>query len=408
MKNLSINKNAITLFILLLYFISISAFQLGSGFDAIFVRTIFAILIAIVLMTSKKIIINNQIKWCLLFWGWYFLSILWAKNANDTMYYFNTFIQIIGLSVCMPLIIKDGNSINQVLKLIVFSLFITSMVLIMRTPLSDWGMARLGPAIGLGPNVLGMEMAIGTIITLYIYRSSPDVKKRNLKKIICIFLMILFFMITLFSGSKKAIVMVTIGVVGYEIISTKGLKLFLKLVILLITLYAGVILIMTNENLYKVLGRRVERTILTITGKAQGNDIDNSLRERQFYIQKSLDLFKSNPIIGYGGNNFVTYMRDINYDHVAYSHNNFTEILCTLGIVGFIIYYSIWITTLFKSIKMYMRQKDPKLLFFSIINFIILVMDYGNVSYINVFNILLLILSYLSVNIHALKKVQGD
>lgn len=403
MKKLSIKKNTIMQLTLLLYFISISAFQLGVGFDAYFVRIIFAVLILLTLISYKKIILNGQIKWCLLFWGWYFLSMLWAKDYNDTLYYLNRFIQILGISICLPLLVKNKQDVNKVLRLVILSILVTAVVLMIKTPSNAWGTERVGSAIGLGPNDLGMKMAIGAVISLYLIRDINIEKNRNPKKILYLSCIMLFSIIALFSGSKKALFILIAGLIGFEVIATKGVKLLLKICTIFLVLYGGFVIILNNDNLYSVLGRRVEKTILTITGQAGKKDIDTSLTERQFYIKQATILFKNNILIGYGGNNFVTYMREISYRHIAYSHNNFTEILCTLGIVGFFIYYSIWIYLLIKLLKNYHIHKLKIDLLFILILSIIILMDYANVSYFNEFNMIILILAYLTMKNNNLK-----
>ena len=207
----------------------------------------------------------------------------------------------------------------------------------------------------------------------------------------------------MFSGSKKALFILVAGLIGFEILATKGIKLLLKICAIFLLLYGSIFLIMNNNNLYSVLGRRIEKTILTITGQAGKKDIDTSLTERQFYIEQAIKLFKNNILIGYGGNNFVTYMREISYRHIAYSHNNFTEMLCTLGILGFLIYYSTWIYLLIILFKNYRRYKSKTELLFILILTIILIMDYANVSYFNEFNMLLFILAYLTMKNYNLK-----
>lgn len=140
--------------------------------------------------------------------------------------------------------------------------------------------------------------------------------------------------------------------------------------------------------------------MLTLLGNASGLDVDMSLNERNFYMESAIELFKENPILGYGGNNFMSYMRNVEYSHVAYSHNNYTELLATLGVVGFTIYYSFWGYIIVKLYKRYNTINDNKYLLLFIINMIIVLMDYGNVSYFNEFNIVLLIISYINLKIN--------
>ena len=47
-----------------------------------------------------------------------------------------------------------------------------------------------------------------------------------------------------------------------------------------------------------------------------------------------------NPLLGYGLNNYHLF-----HWSGVYSHNNYIEVLVSLGIIGFIIYYSIFINS---------------------------------------------------------------
>lgn len=395
----TIKFSTIQKIILLLYFISISAYQLGTGFDAIFVRLIFIVLMGILILFNKKIIFDSQAKWILLFWGFYFLSSIWAKNINEVFYYINNAIQIIGLSLTLPLTIKEKEDINSMLKLLIFSLVYTGILLLIRTPLTSLNNTRIGETIGLHPNTLGMRMAIGVIILLYLM----DKMDRKINKIYYFICMILFLMLLLLTGSKKALALVILGFAAFELIKTKGYKKIIKITVLLILFFTLMQFVMNNSVLYSILGRRIERTLLTLQGTAIGLDEDKSLKERVFYIESALKLFKENPIVGYGGNNFVTYMREINYSHIAYSHNNFTELLCTLGIIGFCIYYYFWIKIVIILLKNFYKYKKKNDLLFLVIIAILLILDYGNVSYISVFNIILLTLANININLERKK-----
>lgn len=324
-KSIDLNKikmKNLIYFLLLLYFVAISAYQLGTGFDAVFVRLTFILLFFASLLYKKKIIVTEQLKWYLLFCGFYFTSMIWAKNMTDTLYYANNFIQILGLSIILPNIIEDKNDINKVLKLLLFSILYSTILLIIRTPSYEWGTERLGEHIGLGPNSTGIRVAIASILSLLFAHNNFENKKLNNNRIKITFyllLFVLFFVLLLFTGSKKALFIFMFGVIAFELINAKGYKIFLK--ILLSFLIVGIVgfLLFNNEKIYSVIGKRVENMYLTIITPTRNTQVDTSLLERNFYIQHAKKLFIENPILGYGGNNFVTRMREISCSHVAVS-----------------------------------------------------------------------------------------
>lgn len=392
--------------IILLYFISISTYQLGTGFDAMFVRFTFIALVVSTVLIIKKIKITEHLQWCISFWGLYFISMFWASNINDTLYYINNAIQIIGISVCIPLIVKNKKDIDLIINLYILSLIYTIIVLIIRTPTSAWGTERLGMIIGLSPNTLGIRLSIGAVMCLYLLHQII-IEKKKLYKIATLLycgVIVSFFTVILFTGSKKGLFAFLFCMFSYELIITKGLKIFFKVIAVTIAICIIGYIIFTNDNLYSVLGRRIERFILTIQGTATGYDIDTSFSERQFFIERAKELFFNNMILGYGGNNFKSYMREISYSHIAYSHNNFFELLSTLGIIGFVLYYYIWVKSEIKMIKKYVKHNNKQCLLFAIIIFSELIMDYAVVSYTSEFTHITLILAMLSIQFDDFKQ----
>ena len=394
-----LSKKRIIYLMLSTYIISLSSFQLGFGFDAWFARLSF-ILFVLSLIFAKKIILTIQAKWYLLFWVFYFMSIFWAKNPNDTLYYINNIIQIIGILLILPSILEDKKDIDAALKIIVLSMTITSIIVFFRSPNILSNIERLGDVVGLHPNTLGMRLAISNVILLYFIRDAKKTPSRsNIKKIVYILLFIIFSILLVFTGSKKGLFVLIFGFLFFKIIHQKGLVSLIKITVSIVIITLAVYLIYSNEVTYQIMGKRVEYMFNTITGNTTTHRIDTSLLERQFYAGQATKLFIRNPFFGYGGNNFVTYMNEISYSHVAYSHNNYLELLSTLGITGFTLFYSIWIITLFQVFKIYAIRKDYKTAIFMTLILILLITDTGNVSYVSEFNVIIfsLVSAYLVI-----------
>ena len=389
-------------FIVALYFIAITAHQLGTGFDAFFVRGIFGVMVLTVLIVNKKFTISNIFNWSLVFWGFYFTSCIWAENVNDTLKYVNNAIQIVFIFLILPTIIKDKEDLNKILKLLLISLFYTAIVILIRTPLSQWGIVRIGRCVGLHPNAIGIRMAIGVIISLFFCHEKfkENNKKGSIKYII---FMIIGIILVLFSGSRKALALTILGVVGFEVFNSTGKKRILKIVSISIIFIILLVLIFNNEQLYSVMGIRIERVVRTlIEGEnVSENDRAGSLIERIFFIRQAIDLFRNNPLIGYGGNNFATWMRNIEYENPVYSHNNFVELLSTLGIVGFAIYYFFFGKVLLGLLHNIKINKDDSysILFFTLM-IMMLILDLGSISYAADFNAIIFCFAYICVNLN--------
>ena len=407
-KKISNNRINFQDILLLIFFVSISAFRLNwyialGSFILIFVYSI---------LKDGKIYITSALKWGLLFWGYYLLSILWAHDISDTLRYISAIVYTIGIFCFMPKLIHNQEELVKTLKILFYSLVITAAIVFIRTPLSEFGTERVGSIIGLNENSFGMRMAIGAMLGVYLYKTA-NIKK---SKILYIILIIALAALTLLSGSKKALLLLILGIAAVMFIYSKGIQKIQKTISLVAIAAIILFIIFNNPVLYSTIGNRIERTFLTVTGNNSNNTslkvigktvgtTDKSLIERKYYINQGIELFKKYPLFGYGGNNFATKMREIGYSHVAYSHNNYVELLCTLGIVGFILYYSYWAITIVRLIKMHKRTNERQLKRMSLLLLsilcIYLILEYGNVSYIQEFNMLILSIADIFIYINA-------
>lgn len=402
MKNkcLHFRKSDLVYLLLFVYFVVLSSFRLNYGIDSQLGKIILGLLIFFFLTGFKKITINNMTIWLFLFWGWYYLSMLWTSNISDTSFYFMSSIKVIILSIIISTIIKTKDDVNKIISIVLLSLIISSIVLFIKTPITVWGTSRVGYAIGLNPNDLGLRYCFGVIICLYfldINKNSSFVFPQKIKSLLIFLIITAFTLIILFSGSKKALFCLIFGFIFYVTVSTKGLKKYLKIVLLIIATIMLWNIIINNSTFYNVIGSRVEDFInYTFYNKTSKYDISSV--EREYFRKEAFNLFKNNWLIGSGGNGFVTYMRNVGHNHIAYSHNNYLELLCTLGVIGFSIFYSFigkLIYALYKNIK----ENKLFILFLSLI-FCMLISDYGGVSYFEQFNMIIItvINSYIIVD----------
>lgn len=68
------------------------------------------------------------------------------------------------------------------------------------------------------------------------------------------------------------------------------------------------------------------------------------------------------------------------YGRYLYSHNNYTEILSSLGIIGFVIYYGWYLNELMKYKNI--RNRECDMWKFTLLFIIVtLILDYGTVSF---------------------------
>lgn len=399
-----VNLKKMLYILMTIYLIASSAYQRGTGFDAFLIRCVFVILLACTICVYPRLKITKMLKWLMTFWGLYFASALWASNVSDTFNYLNTAIQIIVIAVIIPTIINDSNDIEKILKALLFSFNYAAVLVLLRANFNFSSFElRLGNEIGLHPNLLGLRMAIGAILSYYFFKT----EKKTKSKITSIISFLLMIIVLFLSGSRKSLVLCVVGILLYEIFQTKGVAVFYKVGIALVIGVIIINLLLTNEMLYYLIGRRIENVLLIYTGQIDSNVSDMSMNERSYYISEAINLFFKYPILGYGGNNFMSYMREIGYWHVAYSHNNFFELLSTLGIVGFSVYYYFWGYILLKLMVQITGEKEKNLresskkrsrkILFLIILVLLIILDYWNVSYINEINFIIMNIAWIDI-----------
>ena len=121
--------------------------------------------------------------------------------------------------------------------------------------------------------------------------------------------------------------------------------------------------------------------MLNLISLLMGNETRSSSDAwiRLAYVRLGMQLFREHPILGIGIANANIYTSSY-YGHNHYLHNNYVELLACGGIVGFLIYYSVWawlLVTFIKCRKQRSREYDICL----VLLLIHIAMDYGAVSY---------------------------
>lgn len=378
---------------LLIYLCVLSANQTVSGIDQALQWISFFAFVGASLLTHLRngFYITGISKWYLFFMVFSLSSCLWALySRSEVFFYQNRMIQLLAMTVCIPLNIKSDNDIERCLNIVLVALSYAAILLLIRTPFSAWGTERMGAAVGLDANVLGTRMAVGLLISLYFLS-----QKKQKKYIV---LIIVMGLLTLLSGSKKALIMIIMGICLMEYFNSKSeriSKILGHVIITIIALCIGWYLIFNVEIFYSVLGTRIERTVNYIL--SGGTTFDNSTRERQYYISIAKELFKQNPILGVGLNNFRAYIGRIGYSHVAYSHNNYWELLSCLGIVGTFIFYSMHLYLGMKSWKLLQNRSNPLTVLMTVLLILYVVCDYGAVTYMNIFQYIIITFAYLHI-----------
>ena len=112
----------------------------------------------------------------------------------------------------------------------------------------------------------------------------------------------------------------------------------------------------------------------------KGATTDVSEVERKYYRETAAMLFLKNPIVGFGADGFMNYLKQIGYTHIAYCHNNWLEILSAYGIIGGVLYYWYYVYAAIQLKKSRLNFCRMGVVLFSIV-IVLFAFEYGIVAY---------------------------
>ena len=316
---------------------------------------------------------DTSLMWFAGFILWCFIGILWSKDRDISVSMIITLIQLFALFLIMYSYISAYENIGSFVVALLIAGFICSLVVIGYYGLGEYIKLmlegqRLGAPIT-NVNIIGLYSATTAIICFFY----GYLKGKRWSYI----LMVLPLITAFGSGSRKALVMIALGVLFLifmkyrESISIKGFfKLLAMLCVIVVIIYW-----MTTMPIFEGAFERFEQ-MLGMDGTVR----DGSTRVRMRMIQAGWDYFKLHPYTGVGiGNSGYITLEYIGY--TTYLHNNFIEILASVGVFGFLIYYAMYAYLVIELYRVAIRANDDYATLMLIIIVTQLILSYGAVLY---------------------------
>lgn len=301
-----------------------------------------------------------------------YLSALWAIRPDLAFEKGTTLMSILVLFSILYSIYYHS-SIERLLKIIMWSGFILSIYTI-----SFYGLDQLQIILNSGRrlnnefanvNEIGMACSTSVLIAVYFF-------KKN-KKIIDIVFCVPAIMIVAGTGSRKALVMLILGLIFiflHQQNKSNGFKRYFKL-IFAIAITCIVVYSILQLDIFAGSLERIDGLIASITGKGE---IDHSTYLRDIYRTVGFKQFNDTPFLGIGIGNARLLAIAATGDN-CYLHCNYAELAASGGMVGLILYYWIYIPIIRKEfLSLRTNNLSSIILLLTLIH---LVMDYGCVTY---------------------------
>lgn len=328
----------------------------------------------------KRFRITSYIMWGFLFIAMCLLSIFWAENQITALETSIHVIQTIVICSLLSIWINSSKKTHTLIYMIIFCTLILGFRILMEVPFSDLGSRRDAYILGVNVNTFAIRFTLSAILSMYII----SLNKGKRKLLFIIFFVLLVFFVLLM-GSRRSLFILTFSILLFTFMSSKNLvktakSILMSLIIVVIIFY----LTLNVQELYVIIGSRIESMTYSFLN---GNQVlDES---RSTLIKKGWELFQQKPVLGWGIGNY-----SIASGMGRYSHNNYIEVLSSIGLVGIFLFYILHLSILIRTFKNVFKFKINAILFTILVA--ILISDFAAPSYSSLFIhvFLVIIISY--------------
>lgn len=317
-------------FLNLILLLFVSSIYIDSTFRIIFEIFFYGIFLTYFIFKNKKFTIYTM--WSLIIISIFSLTIIWSSDKAESLLQ----LRILGQSTLIGTLLigylDDKDKIVDFYKIIILSGLILILYLLSFIPLSELlsVQSRLGGIEGvtINSNDIGLRLATSGLFIFSFLRKKNSIINLSLSAV--------FFYFIIITGSRKAILVFIMGIIGLIFMKSKNqLVLVRNSIIVLILTLLTIYLLLNVPILYDIAGSRFEGMFSAFIN---GSHEDTSIIERSMMINKGLKLIESRPLFGSGVGSF-SYLSGLG----VYSHNNYIEMLVGTGIIGTLAYYSIYI-----------------------------------------------------------------
>lgn len=346
-------------------------------------------------LLKKNILITKFSAWYGVFFLFCVLSATLCSQSDPSIL-FPIAVSLI-ISFCFIQLINTTGRLEACLNVYVISA-VTMALLLWQTGQLDYLYIDARSEMRLGTEVTG-NANIFTALFMYsgVFAAWFMVyEKKKMYRLIYLlaFVFILFIMIA--SGGRKTIIAI-MGALGVFLVMKESghKKKIIKNTILAIAIVAGIfVAILKVPILYDLIGERFEGLFDFFTGK--GSNVSSDDTRGQIFVL-ALKGWLDQPLLGHGIDSFKSFNRAVT-GHFYYAHNNFAELLYDVGIVGFALFYYMFVY-IYKRLKLINADYYKyKILGYGLL-VELLIFDVGGVSYYLVGNIVILAITYLCITL---------
>ncbi len=331
--------------------------------------------------------------WMLLLASYCLFSSVWAWDTANALTKGKT---VFSMFICFSLAYlcyQEFDSVDALLKAILWGGNIVMLIVIgtygvrEMFRLLEFG-DRLSEQFYLNSNTVGVLCAMSVMINFYYLIRDKRIRWWSL------FLILGLAMISV-TGSRQALAVAAGGLVFFCFLAMIRGKSPAEVAILILIGFGFLILALVLFSRLSVFSGIYKRMLSLFSAVTGVGKTDRSATTRLALIDVGIEQFKRTPILGVGmGSGHLVAWKYL--QRFYYLHNNFVEILSGGGIVGFLIYYSIYIYLVVNMI-LYRRFASLETAVCATLLVMALIEDYASVTYYGKETYFYLMLGMLSV-----------
>lgn len=317
-----------------------------------------------------------------LFFSLIVLSLFWTISTEHTIASIKEVCSAIVFASSVRMYINDRRDLYDVLHMFVISGVLLLIYFLLHGLLNLSLTSRIDTTqMDVEEGVFNFNGVSSSMILMSIALYILSKRYNNfLYNIILVVFIIITLGLTVISSSKMSIMMfaITASFWYFNKGNRRSKFRWFKLLVIAAAVVGVIWISLNNEVLYLIYGYRFESLYMSLFEGEQGTFSDQTRIE---LIDLSYKTFLQYPIFGCGANAFryvSSHSNGILGGLDFYAHNNYLELLATLGIVGFFLYYAIYYS-LYLHIKRNLNNNFAMFLYF--IMFLLLLNDFGTVNY---------------------------
>ncbi len=332
----------------------------------------------------RQAVIPYVTIWYLLLIGFGALSGLWAQYLSSYNFSFILRLLVILLiSTSVAVYVDKPEDLERIITLYLIGMLAIVAFETSVWPPSLWKYGSLGSHYSqCNPNDISYWMDFG--VAMAFYRAYVKNKKYMYP------VALLLFLFCVYSSSRKGLLAGVAGPLAIVFLTYNKRGYIARVIVAVLGVIGVYFLVMENETLYSVIGRRIESMINHLNGE----ETDGSMLLRRVFIDAAKNMFAESPLIGKGMGNFRSIVEAEYATGKYYTHNNYWQLLSELGIIGFIIYYSMYAYCFVIFARNYLQRRSEISILFLTCIVLMFVLDEGVVSYCSKYGQLVVAIMY--------------